>query len=221
MMSSALLEGRTTTEQVMLEFGVYAAMQVSLDLASFEVVQFCWAALLQVLSEGLLHTVFANEEEAAAVLKAAGSAAPTSNSAPADGAGAQAAAASTDDSSASASATGGNPLQNGGVSSAANGHGAVAARGGLAAERDLLGDEGVAAAQRWLLQYCQVAVVSLGPRGCVARDRHGSAAACVADRRAHVFHCSSEDCGMCMHIPLFGQVGCAALYCVNTARAKA
>ena len=42
--------------------------QVSLDLASFEVVRHAWETLMGVLREELLHTVFANEEEAAAVL---------------------------------------------------------------------------------------------------------------------------------------------------------
>ena len=46
--------------------------QVSLDLASFEVVRHAWGTLAAVLQEGLLHTVFANEEEAAAVLAQAG-----------------------------------------------------------------------------------------------------------------------------------------------------
>ena len=48
--------------------------QVSLDLASFEVVRHAWRTLMAVLQEGLLHTVFANEEEAAAVLAQAGKA---------------------------------------------------------------------------------------------------------------------------------------------------
>lgn len=175
--------------------------QVSLDLASFEVVQFCWDALLDVLTGGLLHTVFANEEEAAALLKAVAAHADSDRSkTPADAGQAaavqsaaaqaassspsnceQAAAAGKDSASASSAATGStDTIQNGG-SAPANGHSAATANGSSTAEQDLLGDE-AAAAQRWLLQYCQVAVVSLGPRGCVARDRQGCAAACVADR---------------------------------------
>lgn len=46
----------------------FRAEQVSLDLASFEVVRCCWPALEQLLDAGLLHTVFCNEEEAAALL---------------------------------------------------------------------------------------------------------------------------------------------------------
>ena len=43
------------------------AMQVSLDLASFEVVRGCAGALLGLLREGLLDIVFCNEAEAAAL----------------------------------------------------------------------------------------------------------------------------------------------------------
>lgn len=161
-------------------------LQVSLDLASFEVVQYCWDALQQALSEGLLHTVFANEEEAAALLKAAASAkdqpgSAASNSAQTDGQPADPAGSSRGRSDNAPAAGSGDTMSNG-ADSRADGGRAAAADSSSAAERDLLGDGTVAAAQRWLLQHCQVAVVSLGPKGCVARARNGPAAACTADR---------------------------------------
>ncbi len=42
-------------------------MQVSLDLASFEVVQNCSATLKELLGGGTLEIVFCNEEEAVAL----------------------------------------------------------------------------------------------------------------------------------------------------------
>jgi hypothetical protein len=48
--------------------GVGRIAQVSIDMASFEVVQYCWPTLERLLTERKLHTVFANEEEAAAVV---------------------------------------------------------------------------------------------------------------------------------------------------------
>ncbi len=46
------------------------APQVSLDLASFEVVRACAAPLLALLTERLLDLVFCNEQEAAALAEA-------------------------------------------------------------------------------------------------------------------------------------------------------
>eukprot|EP00878_Enallax_costatus_P015473 GHUV01016208.1.p1 GENE.GHUV01016208.1~~GHUV01016208.1.p1 ORF type:complete len:314 (+),score=77.91 GHUV01016208.1:810-1751(+) len=49
-----------------------AGALVSIDLASFECVANCKAALLELLQDGLLDLVFANEEEAFALLEAVG-----------------------------------------------------------------------------------------------------------------------------------------------------
>lgn len=207
-------------------------VQVSLDLASFEVVRVCWSTLQGILEEGLLHTVFANEEEAAAVLeqsRAAESQAGEQPRPPADGAssggcrrvgccdgapeygsaaggaanpgqaqsgsrrqadGHSAAAAATDCNGCNGAAetdSGGSDSSSG--CSRGGGDGGKAAAGSAPAsvppspaEQELLADGTVAAAQRWLLRHCEVSVVSLGPKGCVARCADGSAAACVADR---------------------------------------
>ncbi|PRW45269.1 sugar kinase [Chlorella sorokiniana] len=48
-----------------------AGARVSLDLASFEVVQSCWAALDSLLQERLVDIVFCNEQEAEALCQAA------------------------------------------------------------------------------------------------------------------------------------------------------
>uniref|UniRef100_A0A383WAB7 Cilia- and flagella-associated protein 91 n=1 Tax=Tetradesmus obliquus TaxID=3088 RepID=A0A383WAB7_TETOB len=97
-----------------------AGALVSIDLASFECVANCKQPLLELLQEGLIDLVFANEEEAVALLE---------------------------------------------VVAGQQGASAGAAAGDAAAQ--------VQAAQEYVLQYAQVCVVSLGPRGCVARARGG------------------------------------------------
>jgi pfkB family carbohydrate kinase len=139
---------------------------------------------MQVLSEGLLHTVFANEEEAAAVLKAA-----AAHQAP----GSRDAADSDQEASGG---SGGAPSEqrlehlHNGHSHPADGHSTSADCSAAPAQQGQVHDEAAAAAQRWLLQYCQVAVVSLGPRGCMAQDQRGGTAACAADRCAKRVCCS-------------------------------
>ncbi len=65
-------EGYTLYKADMAEAAMRKAhalhMQVSLDLASFELVHNCGDALMRVLKEGLVDVVFCNEEEALAVL---------------------------------------------------------------------------------------------------------------------------------------------------------
>lgn len=84
-----------------------------------------------------------------------------------------------------------------------NGHSHAADDRSTAAESDCdlppaqqgqVHDEAAAAAQRWLLRYCQVAVISLGPRGCMAQDRLGSTAACAADRCNPALSCYTCAC---------------------------
>lgn len=60
--------------------------------------------------------------------------------------------------------------------------------------QDLLQDSAAARAQAWLLQRCQVAVVSLGARGCVGRAAGGGCGACTADRCADAPHASAQKC---------------------------
>ena len=48
-----------------------AGAQISLDLASFEIVRGCWDALEAILRAGLVDVVFCNEDEAAAVCEVA------------------------------------------------------------------------------------------------------------------------------------------------------
>lgn len=135
-----------------------AGAKVSIDMASFEVVQYCWPTLERLLTERKLHTVFANEEEAAAVV--AQSAAKHPN-------GTLAATAVDLSTKSSNTGLGGDSLDCQWVTSA---------------EQQQLLDDGIpAAAQSWLLRYCSYAVVSLGGRGCVARSSNGHAAACIAD----------------------------------------
>lgn len=66
-------EGYTLYKAAMAEAAMRTAkrhgLQVSLDLASFELVHNCGDALARVLTEGLVDVVFCNEEEACAVLK--------------------------------------------------------------------------------------------------------------------------------------------------------
>jgi sugar/nucleoside kinase (ribokinase family) len=121
-----------------------AGALVSLDLASFECVQSCGAALLGLLRGGLIDLVFANEDEALALLEVV---------APAAAAVAAEAPAAAEAGAAEAPA-------------AAAAAPAAAAPAAAAAAK-------VAAAQRFVLQHAQVCVVSLGARGCVARARDG------------------------------------------------
>jgi hypothetical protein len=134
-------------------------------------------AHVQVLSEGLLHTVFANEEEAAAVLKAAAAH-------PASGSGGTADSAQNDSGGSGGPSEQSDEAMPNGHSHAVDGCSAAADCSADPAQQGQVHDEAAAAAQRWLLQYCQVAVISLGPRGCMARGRHGGTAACAADRCA-------------------------------------
>ncbi len=207
----------------------HALPQVSLDLASFEVVRHAWSTLQSILAESLLHTVFANEEEAAAVLEQSQAvASPVAADNAGDGCedggyrGGGCHGGAQEGSPATAAASG--HAQPDGVHEAAGGspaaaatcadgcrravaeHGdgsvsgeseATAAAAGPAqpapppaspAEQELLGDATVAAAQRWLLRHCKVAVVSLGSKGCVARAADGSAAACTASRFVALYH---------------------------------
>lgn len=66
-------EGYTLYKAAMAEAAMRTAkhhgLQVSLDLASFELVHNCGDALARVLREGLVDVVFCNEEEACAVLQ--------------------------------------------------------------------------------------------------------------------------------------------------------
>lgn len=66
-------EGYTLYKAGMAEAAMRTAkqhgLQVSLDLASFELVHNCGDALARVLREGLVDVVFCNEEEACAVLQ--------------------------------------------------------------------------------------------------------------------------------------------------------
>lgn len=68
-------EGYTLYKAAMAEAAMRTAkrhgLQVSLDLASFELVHNCGDALARVLREGLVDVVFCNEEEACAVLELA------------------------------------------------------------------------------------------------------------------------------------------------------
>ena len=131
---------------------------------------------MQVLAEGLLHTVFANEEEAAAVLEAA-----AAHPAPGGGDAADSGRVTSNGTNTASSQQSAEPLQNG-HSHAVDGCSTAAHCNSPPAQQGQVHDEAAAAAQRWLLRYCQVAVISLGPRGCMAQDRHGGTAACAADR---------------------------------------
>ncbi|KAG2496791.1 hypothetical protein HYH03_005199 [Edaphochlamys debaryana] len=124
---------------------------VSLDLASFELVRNCKAALLGLLKDGLVDLIFANEEEAVTLANELDL-----------------------------------PLEAEADAAANGGSAAVAAAllgaGGAVSEVDAK----VAAAQRFLLSpeggRCQVAVTSLGARGCVARGADGELGASPACR---------------------------------------
>jgi sugar/nucleoside kinase (ribokinase family) len=100
-----------------------AGSRTSLDLASFEVVDRCWAVLTGLLEAGLVDILFLNEDEARAVCCAAGA-----------------------------------------MVSAVADH-----------------DDAVEAAQRLLLRFVSVVVVSRGKKGCVAADRNGTRAVAAAD----------------------------------------
>lgn len=189
--------------------------------------QHAWSTLQSILAEGLLHTVFANEEEAAAVLEQSQSvASPVAADNAGDGCedggyrgvgcqgGAQEGSPASTAASghaqpdgvhaggspaAAATCAGGcrSPSEHGDGSVSGESEAAAATAAGPAqpapppaspAEQELLGDAAVAAAQRWLLRHCKVAVVSLGSRGCVARAADGSAAACTASRFVAIYH---------------------------------
>ena len=117
---------------------------VSLDLASFEVVRNCRAALMDVLCEGYVDLLFANEDEAAELLRGD----ETSEDPSAFRARRDAKASETADGSATNDDAGG-------VSAA-------------------LSREDAYDAMRWMLRHCSLATVSLGARGCVSMDSTGS-----------------------------------------------
>ena len=124
---------------------------VSLDLASFEVVRNCRAALIEILSEGHVDLLFANEDEAAELLRGD----ETSEEARAfkerRGEESKMSSTSTNDDASD---------------DASDAEGSDARRSFSRRDAD--------DAMRWMLRHCSFATVSLGARGCVSMDRAGS-----------------------------------------------
>ena len=125
---------------------------VSLDLASFEVVRNCRAALIEILSEGHVDLLFANEDEAAELLRGD----ETSEEARAfkerRGEESKMSSMSTNEATTS--------------DDASVAEGSDARRSFSRRDAD--------DAMRWMLRHCSFATVSLGARGCVSMDRAGS-----------------------------------------------
>jgi len=124
---------------------------VSLDLASFEVVRNCRAALIEILSEGHVDLLFANEDEAAELLRG-------------------------DETSEEARAFKERRGEESKMSSMSTNEDASddenVAEGSDA--RRSFSRRDADDAMRWMLRHCSFATVSLGARGCVSMDRAGS-----------------------------------------------
>lgn len=120
---------------------------VSLDLASFEVVRNCRAQLLQILESGVVDLLFANEDEAQELMSIAVDHHKNIHDRPLT---TSAPAAASDLAPAPAPAD---------------------AEDEEAGEHFTRRDADRAMA--WMLRYCRVATVSMGPRGCVTSNAEG------------------------------------------------
>ena len=127
---------------------------VSLDLASFEVVRNCRAALTEILREGGVDLLFANEDEAAELLRGD----ETSEEAMAF----HARRRQREEEGSSKNEADGPAIDEDPTEDEKANEDAAFSR------RDA--DD----AMRWMLRHCSFATVSLGARGCVSMDRAGS-----------------------------------------------